>query len=100
MLGGEDLRPWYQENEGLWLICLPTGWTMKTFPDLHQDDEFSAWRKLSASHPGLATHLETLWKQRVNVRIKVNFGGNCVHVTTMTPLRSPKFFGPLLENIH
>jgi type I restriction-modification system DNA methylase subunit len=58
MLRGEDLRPWYQENEGLWLICLPTGWTMQTFPDLQQDDEDAAWKKLGAKHPGLVTHLE------------------------------------------
>ena len=34
LVRGEDLRPWYQEDEGRWLICLPSGWTMKTFPDM------------------------------------------------------------------
>ena len=57
MLRGEDLRPWYQENEGRWLICIPNGWTMQTFPGT-EPTEASAWKKLSAYHPGLATYLE------------------------------------------
>jgi len=56
MLRGEDLRPWYQENEGQWLICLPFGWTMKTFSDL-EPNEILAWNKLAALHPGLAMYL-------------------------------------------
>jgi hypothetical protein len=55
---GEDLRPWYQENEGRWLICLPSGWTVKTFPELKSRDEKAAWEKLKASHPGLTAYLE------------------------------------------
>jgi type I restriction-modification system DNA methylase subunit len=55
---GEDLRPWYQENEGRWLICLPTGWTMQKFPDLQQVDEMQAWRMLATLHPGLASYLK------------------------------------------
>jgi type I restriction-modification system DNA methylase subunit len=55
---GEDLRPWYQENEGRWLICLPTGWTMRKFPELQQIDETQAWEKLTALHPGLTTYLQ------------------------------------------
>ena len=32
MLRGEDLRPWYQENEGRWLICLlDVVWTLTLF---------------------------------------------------------------------
>jgi hypothetical protein len=57
MLRGEDLRPWYQENEGRWLICLPNGWTMKTFQSL-EPNETTAWDKLSAYHPGLAVYLK------------------------------------------
>ena len=56
MLRGEDLRPWYQENEGRWLICLPNGWTMQTFPNI-EPSEAQAWEKLSALHPGLADYL-------------------------------------------
>ncbi len=56
ILRGEDLRPWYQENEGRWLICLPSGWTKKTFPDVGQN-ETVAWNMFSARHPGLAAYL-------------------------------------------
>ncbi|HLH62847.1 MAG TPA: Eco57I restriction-modification methylase domain-containing protein [Ktedonobacteraceae bacterium] len=57
VLRGEDLRPWYQENEGRWLICLPYGWTVETFPDV-KPEEMLAWEKLATRHPGLAAHLE------------------------------------------
>jgi len=55
MLRGEDLRPWYQEDEGRWLIALPCGWTRRTFGEgLSEDD---AWQQLARRHPSLATHL-------------------------------------------
>jgi hypothetical protein len=57
MLRGEDLRPWYQENEGRWLICIPNGWTMDTFPDL-EPVETQAWERFAALHPGLAAYLK------------------------------------------
>jgi len=57
VLRGEDLRPWYQENEGRWLICIPNGWTMDTFPDL-EPVETQAWEKFTALHPGLAAYLK------------------------------------------
>jgi hypothetical protein len=57
VLRGEDLRPWYQENEGRWLICLPCGWTMETFSDL-KPEEMLAWEKFATRHPGLAAYLK------------------------------------------
>jgi len=57
ILRGEDLRPWYQEDEGRWLICLPNGWTRDTFPEL-ESSEALAWEKLAAHYPTLATYLE------------------------------------------
>lgn len=58
LVRGEDLRPWYQEDEGRWLIWFPTGWTMQTFPGVQQNDEISAWKNLSLKYPALATYLE------------------------------------------
>jgi hypothetical protein len=53
---GEDLRPWYQEEEGRWLILFPTKWTERTFgPGL---DEPVAWARLQERHPSIAAHLE------------------------------------------
>jgi len=57
MVRGEDLRPWYQENEGRWLICFPSGWTMQTFPDI-EPTEALAWKKLAKYYPVLAKYLE------------------------------------------
>ncbi|WP_129670827.1 Eco57I restriction-modification methylase domain-containing protein [Candidatus Chloroploca sp. Khr17] len=55
-LRGEDLRPWYQEAEGRWLILLPNKWTGQTFgPGLN---EAEAWVKLQALYPGIAAHLK------------------------------------------
>ncbi len=55
LLRGEDLRPWYQENEGRWLILFPRGWTRDTFGV--GLSEVDAWEKLRARYPGIAQHL-------------------------------------------
>jgi hypothetical protein len=55
ILRGEDLRPWYQENEGRWLIFLPSGWTSLTFGDGLSEER--AWELLLARYPALADHL-------------------------------------------
>ena len=57
MLRGEDLRPWYQENEGRWLICLPNGWTRDTLPEL-APHEALAWEHFATRYPVLARYLE------------------------------------------
>ncbi len=57
VLRGEDLRPWYQEHEGRWLICLPNGWTIATFAE-SESHETLAWEQFAACHPGLAAYLE------------------------------------------
>ena len=58
VLRGEDLRPWYQEDEGRWLICLPNDWTMITFPEAAMNETL-AWEKTAAHHPGLAAISKT-----------------------------------------
>ncbi|WP_129629880.1 Eco57I restriction-modification methylase domain-containing protein [Candidatus Oscillochloris fontis] len=56
LLQGEDLRPWYQEDEGRWLILFPAQWTETTFgPGL---DEATAWTKLCERYPSIAAYLE------------------------------------------
>jgi len=61
MRRGEDLRPWYHEDEGKWLIGLPHKWTAATFgADL---DEARAWRGLQDRHPALAAHLAPFAEQ-------------------------------------
>ncbi len=58
LVKGEDLRPWYQEDENRWLICLPSGWTLKNFSELNSRDEEPAWKKMQASYPALTAYLE------------------------------------------
>jgi hypothetical protein len=53
---GEDLRPWYQENEGRWLVFLPSGWTNRAFGEgLNEED---AWKLLKSRYPAVTGHLE------------------------------------------
>jgi hypothetical protein len=55
MVRGQDLRPWYQENEGNWLIVLPAGWTAERFgAGLSEAD---AWSQLNLHYPGLTEYL-------------------------------------------
>lgn len=55
MLRGEDLRPWYQEDEGRWLIAIPSGWTRTTFDKPINEEE--AWQALTKRHPSIAAAL-------------------------------------------
>lgn len=55
LVRGEDLRPWYQEDEGRWLIQLPSGWTRATLGG--GLDESQAWEQFQGRHPALADHL-------------------------------------------
>jgi hypothetical protein len=52
---GEDLRPWYQEDEGRWLIALPNGWTRQTFGEVA--GEAAAWKAFEGQHRVLANYL-------------------------------------------
>lgn len=58
-LRGENLRPWYQENEGHWLICIPSGWTQERFPELKSLQQL-AFERLQRCYPGLAQYLQTV----------------------------------------
>ena len=52
---GEDLRPWYQVHDGLWLITLPNDWTQKQFKDVAS--EADAWNKFQTKYTALTEHL-------------------------------------------
>ena len=55
MLRGADLRPWYFEHEGHWLLRIPDGWTNEKFGDGLTEEE--AWSKLQEAHPSVAEYL-------------------------------------------
>jgi hypothetical protein len=55
LVTGQDLRPWYMEDEGRWLILFPCGWTHAEFgADL---DETDAWSRVSEQYPAIADFL-------------------------------------------
>jgi type I restriction-modification system DNA methylase subunit len=57
LINGEDVRPWFVESEGRWLILLPDKWTINTFgPGLTEDE---AWAQLEMRHPSIAQHLSS-----------------------------------------
>lgn len=60
ILQGEDLRPWYQEDEGRWLIAMPSGWTVATFGE--GLTESRAWEKLQGSYGPVAEYLRPFWE--------------------------------------
>jgi len=52
---GEDLHTWYQVQNGLSLIVIPSGWTQSKFKDgLNEAD---AWAKFHSDFPMLTEHL-------------------------------------------
>ncbi len=52
---GEDLRPWFQLDQGDCIIAIPNGWTRAKFgTDL---DEAMAWTHLKQHVPAIAEHL-------------------------------------------
>jgi type I restriction-modification system DNA methylase subunit len=61
LLRGADLRPWYQKDEGRWLIRIPTGWTSEKFGSGLSEQK--AWQKFSQLHAGLAKYLEPFAKR-------------------------------------
>jgi hypothetical protein len=72
LLRGEDLRPWYQEDEGRWLICLPNGWTAHMISALDFSEEV-VWKKLTRLYPGLTSYLEPFAEAARNRRDKGQF---------------------------
>ena len=53
---GEDLRPWYQEDEGRWMIVIPAGWTKARYGEGFSEEQ--AWRRFGIEFPLLAEHLQ------------------------------------------
>jgi adenine-specific DNA-methyltransferase len=57
-LEGKDLKPWHAEWRGLWLVCIPSGWTnnsaQKKFSS--EKEAFSYFRK---EYPAVANYLAT-----------------------------------------
>jgi len=53
---GEDLRPWFQEDEDRWMIVVPAGWTNTALGSTATDLE--AWPAFALRFPSLARHLE------------------------------------------
>lgn len=94
LVRGEDLRPWYQEDEGRWLICLPNGWTAERFPELVTRAEEPAWEKLQACYPALAAHLEPFAQAGRKRQDKGQFWWELRPCSYYNVFEKPKIFYP------
>jgi hypothetical protein len=54
LLAGQDLRPWYQQDRGTWLILISHGMTAA---GCGSDKEAIAWKWLQEKYPPVAEHL-------------------------------------------
>lgn len=54
LLAGQDLRPWYQQDRGTWLILISHGMTAA---GCGSDKEAIAWKWLEEKYPPVAEHL-------------------------------------------
>ncbi|HEX5501120.1 MAG TPA: Eco57I restriction-modification methylase domain-containing protein [Thermomicrobiales bacterium] len=52
---GQNLRPWYSEDNDEWMIVIPCGWTQSTFGNGKTEADY--WALLRQQHPRLANHL-------------------------------------------
>ena len=61
-LGGQDIRRYFANNDGRYLIVIPFGWTrsemLKAKKGTFQPSEREAWSWLSKEYSKIATHLE------------------------------------------
>lgn len=65
LVRGQDLRPWYRDNPGMWLILFPSKWTRAVFGSGLTEDE--AWTKVSERYSAVARHLQ-MFEERARKR--------------------------------
>jgi type I restriction-modification system DNA methylase subunit len=93
---GEDLRPWYQEDEDRWLIVIPCGWTKATFGN--DVEEAPAWTALQKRHPALAKHLAPFEKPARKREDQGDFWWELRPCAYYDALDGPKILWPDLAN--
>jgi type I restriction-modification system DNA methylase subunit len=91
VLRGEDLRPWYQEDEGRWLIVLPSGWTHAQFGP--KQSEPKAWEQFHTRHAALADYLGHSPMQLESGKTRASTGGSYGRWITMRRSESLKSSG-------
>ena len=94
LLRGEDLRPWYQENEGRWLIVLPSGWTAKTFGN--GLTEAAAWQQFSTAYHAIAAHLHPFIERACQRQDKGEYWWELRSCDYYDAFDMPKIFWPEL----
>ncbi len=96
-LRGEDLRPWYQEEEGRWLILFPTKWTEQTFG--LGLDEPTAWARLQERHPSIGAHLEPFTEAGRSRGDKGNYWWELRPCNYYYAFQSPRIYWPEIGKI-
>ena len=95
LLGGEDLRPWYCQTRGAWLIVVAHGTTAVASGSA---EESIAWKWLQENFQLWWNTYLTLSVKGAAVVTKGNSGGNSDPVITMMRLIVRKLFGLIFLN--
>jgi hypothetical protein len=93
LLRGEDLRPWYQESEGRWLICIPNGWTRDILSVTEMPEDL-AWEKFTLLYPSLARYLEPFAEAARSRQDKGEFWWELRPCDYYDAFEQPKIFWP------
>ena len=94
---GEDLRPWYQEDEGRWLIVIPAGWTQARYGAHLSESE--AWRHFSAGYPTLADYLYPFAEAAWHRQDKGNYWWELRPCDYYAAFEQPKIFWPDISKL-
>jgi len=92
LVRGEDLRPWYQEEEGRWLVRVPSGWTREAFgPGLTGDE---AWQHFGERYPAVAGWLEPFADRAIARQDKGDYWWELRPCVYYDAFEQPKIFWP------
>jgi hypothetical protein len=95
---GEDLRPWYQEDEGRWLVFTRRGTDIDPYPSkmpIPLSKNISA-NSASSWNPNPKTGAAT--SGRAESQVRTNGMRYKTQLTTMLPSSNLKFSGPISES--
>ena len=92
MVSGEDVRPWFVEDEGRWLILLPDGWTGENLGA--GLSESAAWQKMQETYPALVAHLAPFAEAARSSADKGKFWWELRPCSYYADFEGPKLFWP------
>jgi len=93
ILRGRDIKRYYYEWAGLWVIFIPSGWTNEN------RNKENAEYFITKQFPALMNHLKRFETKAKSVMIRAIIGGNYVLVPTTQSLRRRRWCGEIFHII-